>query len=131
MLAALLALSLQVTPAPAATPIASPPAAASPAPSGTPGGPAGELSVSPVTIEMNPAQQRVITVTGATAPLQATLDQKLVGVAVDPSGANVTLTANQATGSDLLHLVDANGARADVPIRVAFNAGTILPQATL
>lgn len=131
MLAALLALSLQVTPAPAATPIASPPAAASPAPSGTPGGPAGELSVSPGTIEMNPAQQRVITVTGATAPLQATLDQKLVGVAVDPSGANVTLTANQATGSDLLHLVDANGARADVPIRVAFNAGTILPQATL
>ena len=31
----------------------------------------------------------------------------------------------------MLHLVDANGASADLPIRVAFNAGTIVPQTTL
>ena len=45
--------------------------------------------------------------------------------------ATVTVTASQATGDDVLHLVDANGAQADVPIRVAFNAGTIVPQTTL
>lgn len=68
---------------------------------------------------------------GATAPLTATLDQRLVLVTVDPSGTSVTVTATQATGSDVLHLTDASGARADVPIRVAFNAGTIAPQAAL
>jgi len=46
-------------------------------------------------------------------------------------GTNVTITASQATGNDVLHIVDANGATADVTIRVAFNAGTIVPQATL
>jgi hypothetical protein len=123
-----------------ATPIASPtpmPAVASPAPmpaspaasptaSGAPG-----LSLSATSVALNPAQQKVVTVGGATAPLQATLDQHLVNVTVDPSGSSVTITATQATGNDVLHLIDANGARADLPIRVAFNAGTIVPQTTL
>lgn len=46
-------------------------------------------------------------------------------------GTSVTITATQAVGNDTLHLVDANGAQVDVPIRVAFNAGTIVPQTTL
>lgn len=91
----------------------------------------GTLTVNPASVALNPAQQQVVEIGGATAPLTATLDQKLVLVAVDPSGAAVTITATQATGSDVLHLADANGARADVPIRVAFNAGTIVPQSTL
>ncbi|MBV8116417.1 MAG: hypothetical protein JOZ01_00485 [Candidatus Eremiobacteraeota bacterium] len=82
-------------------------------------------------MNLNPAQQRIVTVTGAALPLTATLDQKLVTATVDPAGASVTITANQATGSDVLHLVDSNGARADIAIRVAFNAGTIVPQTTL
>lgn len=80
---------------------------------------------------MNPAQQRVVAVSGATAPVQATLDQKLVNVVVNPDGSSLTITATQATGDDTLHVVDAGGARADLPIRVAFNAGTIVPQSTL
>jgi hypothetical protein len=85
----------------------------------------------PAAIELNPAQQRIVQIGGAAAPVTATLDQKLVLVAVDPTGSQATITATQATGDDVLHLVDANGARADVTIRVAFNAGTIVPQATL
>lgn len=116
------------SPSPLATPNALPPTA-SPTPTPTPTGPA--LTVSPVTVDLNPAQQKVVAVVGATPPLQATLDQRLVNVTVDPTGGSVTVSATQATGNDTLHLVDANGARVDIPVRVAFNAGTIVPQTTL
>lgn len=68
---------------------------------------------------------------GATPPLQTTLDQRLVTASAAADGTSVTVTATQATGNDVLHLVDANGSQADVSIRVAFNAGTIVPQTTL
>ena len=42
--------------------------------------------------------------TGATPPLHATLEQKLVTVTADPNGASVTITATQATGNDVLHV---------------------------
>jgi hypothetical protein len=89
------------------------------------------LGVSATGVNLNPAQQGVVTISGATPPLQATLDQRMVSVSIAPDGSSVTITAMQATGSDVLHLVDANGARADVGIRVAFNAGTIVPQTAL
>ncbi len=68
---------------------------------------------------------------GAQPPLQATLERPLVNVSVSADGTSVTITATQATGSATLQLIDADGARADLPIRVAFNAGTIVPQTTL
>lgn len=114
-------------PAPTATP--SPIPSAGTVPSPTPSGPV--LTVSTNSVNLNPVQERTISVSGASPPLAATLDKKLVSVAVDSSSTSVTLTATQAIGSDVLHLVDANGARADVAVRVAFNAGTIVPQATL
>ncbi len=93
--------------------------------------PAPALGVSATSVTLNPAQQQVVTVTGAVAPLQATLDQRIVGASVSPDASSVTITATQATGNDVLHLVDANGAQATISVRVAFNAGTILPQTTL
>ncbi len=93
--------------------------------------PAPGLAVSASSVSLNPAQQQVLTVTGAAPPLQATLDQRLVNVGISPDGASVTITATQATGNDVLHLSDANGAKADIAIRVAFNAGTIVPQVSL
>ncbi len=89
------------------------------------------VSVSPATLNLNPAQQQTIAVTGAAPPLQTTLDRKLVDVSSAADGGSVTVTASQATGSDVLHITDANGASADVTIRVAFNAGTIVPQTVL
>lgn len=91
----------------------------------------GALALSASRLDLNPAQQQIVTVTGAAPPLQATLGQKLVNVGVSADGTSVTVTATQATGSDVLHVVDANGASADLPIRVAFNAGTVVPQTTL
>lgn len=80
---------------------------------------------------MNPAQQQTIVVSGAVAPLSATLQQHLVTASVNASGTLISVTATQATGNDVLHLADAAGDTADVPIRVAFNAGTIVPQLAL
>jgi hypothetical protein len=91
----------------------------------------GALSLSATSLNLNPAQQQTITVSGAAAPLQATLDRKLVTVGVSPDATTVTVTATQATGADVLHLVDANGSQTDVTIRVAFNAGTIVPNTSL
>jgi hypothetical protein len=107
----LVTLLAQVTPTPSASPAA--------------------LTVSPTAVNLNPAQQQIVTVTGATPPLQLTLDRKLVVVTADPNGTSLTIAATQQTGSDVLHVSDANGASADIAIRVAFNAGTIVPQTTL
>lgn len=119
---------------PLATPSAEPTATPSagplgPSPSPTPSGP--QLTLSTTNLELNPAQQQTILVSGASPPLQATLDAKLVTVSVSDDATRVTITATQKTGSDTLHLVDANGAQANLPIRVAFNAGTIPATATL
>jgi hypothetical protein len=120
------------TPTPAPDEVTeSPSPSPSPGPSATPTPSGPRLTVSPVNVEMNPAQQSTILVSGGSPPLTATLDAKLVQVAVNDNATGVTLTATQKTGSDVLHLVDANGARADIPIRVAFNAGTIAPTVTL
>jgi hypothetical protein len=100
------------------------------APSATPSA-AAALTLSETTVDLNPAQQRIISINGATAPMTATAEHKLVSVTVDSSATSVTVTATQATGADVIHLVDANGASADIAVRVAFNAGTIVPQATL
>jgi hypothetical protein len=91
----------------------------------------GSLSLSASKLALNPAQQQIVTIAGVTPPLQASLDQKLVTLSVGSDGTSVTVTATQATGNDVLHLVDAAGNRADLPIQVAFNAGTIVPQTTL
>ena len=93
--------------------------------------PSAGLSLSANSVNLNPAQQQVVTVAGAAPPLQLTLDRRLVTVEANPDGTSLTIAASQATGSDVLHVTDANGAGADIAIRVAFNAGTIVPQTTL
>ena len=89
------------------------------------------LALSTATVNLNPAQQQTVAVTGATPPLQIVLDRKLVTATADPNGTALTIVAAQATGSATLHVIDAAGATADIAIRVAFNAGTIVGQTTL
>ncbi len=112
--------SATASPAPSASPVATPSAPAVPA-----------LIASPASLDLHPAQQGLITVTNATGDLSASLDHALAGISIDQTARTVTLTATGQTGSDVLHLLDASGARVDVPIRVAFDAGTVAPQATL
>src|SRR5271165_3933881 len=46
------------------------------------------LTVSPQSVNLNPAGQQAVTVTGATAPLTVTLDGRLVAAAGDASDGN-------------------------------------------
>ena len=92
---------------------------------------AAALIVSPQSVNLNPAQQQIVSVTGAAAPLTVTLDNKLVSAVAASDGTNVTFTASQARGDDVAHVVDAAGASVDIPIRVAFDAGTIVAATTL
>ncbi len=117
-----------VTPAAPASPAASPFPQTSPSPAFTPA--SGTLGVQPASVSLSPAQQQIITVTGANAPLQATTDRKLVILAVDQSALTVTVTATQATGNDTIHVI-SGASRIDVPVRVAFAAGTVEKTATL
>ncbi|HTU82169.1 MAG TPA: hypothetical protein VMF61_08575 [Candidatus Acidoferrales bacterium] len=118
-------------PSEAPAPAASPSPTASPAPGISPTPPGPHLTLSVQTLQLNPAQQQTVLVSGASPPLSVTSEQKLVTASADPDATSVTIAATQATGSDVVHLVDANGATADISVRVAFDAGTISPQATL
>lgn len=89
---------------------------------------AAALAVTPAAVALNPAQQATLAVAGASGPVTATLDRNLVSVTTLPDGRHLVVTATQATGSDVLHVADAAGDTANVPVRVAFNAGTIVPQ---
>ncbi len=137
MLAAIVAIVAQVTPLPSPPVLVTPAAPASPAASASPQAspspspiPSGALSAEPASIALSPAQQRVVTVSGAIAPLAATSDRKLVMLAVDQSASTVTVTATQATGNDTIHITSGTN-QIDVPVRVAFAAGTVQKTATL
>ncbi|MEO9263045.1 MAG: hypothetical protein ABI282_03060, partial [Candidatus Baltobacteraceae bacterium] len=68
---------------------------------------------------------------GAAAPIMGALDRRLVTFSIDQTAGTITVTATQATGTDTLHISDARGATVDVPIRVAFRAGTVVAATTL
>ncbi len=80
---------------------------------------------------MNPAQQETIQIVNAVPPVTATLQQHLVTASVNAMGTSVTVIATQSTGNDTLKLEDASGRSVEVPVRVAFNAGTIPTQLSL
>lgn len=117
---ALFAAAMVALPAGAPTP--------SPAPTATA---AGQLSVSPTNLALNPAQQRIISVNSATGTISTRLDANLVRISVDQAARTITVTATSQTGSDVVHVSDESGAEVDVPVRVALNAGTISKAATL
>ena len=103
----------------------------SPSPSPSPTGSLSPISASPVSVAMTPAQQQVIKISGAVSPIAASSDRRLVSYLVDQTAQTITVTATQATGSDTLHVSDSRGAQVDVPLRVAFYAGTVAKTATL
>ncbi|HEV7179191.1 MAG TPA: hypothetical protein VGN11_04935 [Candidatus Baltobacteraceae bacterium] len=121
---------LLVSPAPTPSASASPlPQTSAPVPveTATP----APFTVVPASIALSPAQQQTLALSGAAAPLAVTSDRKLVQVTVNQTTLAVTVTATQATGTDVLHIADARGANVDVPVRVAFPAGTVVKTTTL
>lgn len=118
---------MQVPPAaaspPSPTPVPAPSATASPA--------APRLVARPAFVNLNPEMAAAVRILGANGAITASLDKRIVRVSVDERSDTVVLTAGGQTGSAILHVTDAVGAAVDVPVRVAFNAGTFAPSITL
>jgi hypothetical protein len=72
-----------------------------------------------------------LTVGSAISPITATVsDASIAAVAVDQNARRVTVTGN-APGTAVVTVSDARGVRRDVPVRVAYYAGTIAGRVTL
>ncbi|HEY8314543.1 MAG TPA: hypothetical protein VIG51_10265 [Candidatus Baltobacteraceae bacterium] len=118
-------LPLLVTPAP------SPPPTALPSPSPAP----GTLQASPLQANLYPSGLQkppvVIAITNASGEIAATLDAQIATVQIDQLAHTVALQGTLATGRATLHITDAGGASVDIPVRNAYDAGTIVPSTTL
>lgn len=82
------------------------------------------LTVSPTSLALNPGQQRTVTVANATGPIIATIQPAIAQVTVEQATRIISLLAQNQTGTAILHVVDSTGAAADIPVKIAFNAGT-------
>jgi hypothetical protein len=89
------------------------------------------LTATPVSIALRPAQQATVNVAGVMGALSATLERRIAAVRVDQTSGTITVTATGQSGTDTLHIADARGDTLDVPVRVAPDAGTIVPGAVL
>ncbi|MDQ2872801.1 MAG: hypothetical protein M3R35_06700, partial [Candidatus Eremiobacteraeota bacterium] len=118
MLALVFALS-QVTPAPLVS--------SSPSPSPSPLPSPGILVVTPALANLHPygLQQPavVLSITGASGDVTATLDTSVATVEIDQTAHTITLQGTQQTGRATLHVTDSTGVSADVPVRNAYDAG--------
>jgi len=118
---ALLALTAQVpTPVPSAQPTAEPTVS----PTATPATP-GTLVATPASVAMPPNGAARVTIAGATGALAVTVAQNLVTADVDPAAPVIRIFASDKTGTDTVHVVDADGASLDIPVRVAPYGGIL------
>ncbi|MHB8145116.1 MAG: hypothetical protein ACYDEW_05705 [Vulcanimicrobiaceae bacterium] len=76
-------------------------------------------------LDMHPAQQATVLISGAVGPLTATLDRRIVTIAIDQAAQTIFVTAEGQTGRATLDVTDTTGASVEIPVRVAFDAGTV------
>ncbi len=114
------------TPVTSATP--SPTSTPSPTPSPTPTPTPPPIVVSPAAAQAPIGVPSQITVSSAVAPITATAQNpSLVDVTVNAAAQSVTLLG-KIPGSTVVTIADARGMTANVPVTVAYQAGTIPTQ---
>ncbi|HEY8298184.1 MAG TPA: hypothetical protein VIG32_09200 [Candidatus Baltobacteraceae bacterium] len=111
------------------------PAQASPSPAPSPLASPSVLIAQPALANLHPAGLRqppvVVAISNATGALSATLDAAVATANVDQTNHTITLQGTQQTGRATLHVSDAAGAAIDLPVRNAYDAGTIASSVTL
>lgn len=123
----------QATPAPSATPtpIPSVTASATPTPTPSPSPTPPPITVSPEAAQAPVGEERDVTVGSAISPINAVAkDPSVVDVAVDQARQVVMLTG-KTPGTTVVTISDARGLTKDVPVTVAYEAGTIPPSLDL
>ena len=127
----ILALALQVTPPPSPPPLTTP--APSPsatvAPSASPT--TGAILATPAGVNVHPSQSQTVTLSNTTGAISAQSDSPIVTVAVDQQARTVTVSASTQTGHGNISVRDASGASIQIPVKVAFDAGTVPAAMTL
>ncbi|MBV8344878.1 MAG: pilus assembly protein N-terminal domain-containing protein [Candidatus Eremiobacteraeota bacterium] len=132
--AALLAADPLSSPSP--TPSASPnpsggPSFAPPAPAGSPAATPPPLSIAPAAATVGVGSAVNVTVGSAISPIAATVrDPSIAAASVDQASQRVVIVG-KAPGVTSVHVTDARNISADVPVRVAFYAGSIAGRVTL
>lgn len=126
-------------PSPSPSPSSAQPAPSAPAtpvtaPGASPTSPSGIATPTPAPISVTPANAEVpvghnfdITVGSAITPLTATVqDPSIANVTVNQSTQRVTIFG-KVPGVTVVTIADWRGLRRDVPVRVAYYAGTVAP----
>ena len=148
---ALVAATQAQTPSPSPSPSPSPPLQASAAPSAPPGAaPTGApvlestaapaasptptappITVTPASVEVPVGSTQAVNVGSVLGPIAATIhDPAVAGVTVDQSTQTVAVTGKTPGATDVT-ISDSRGLTRDVPVRVAYYAGTVSPQITV
>ncbi|HEY2476602.1 MAG TPA: pilus assembly protein N-terminal domain-containing protein [Candidatus Cybelea sp.] len=114
------------SPAPSPRPLASP----SPATSATPASPGPAATQPPITIEPAAAEVPVgsavnVIVGSALSPITVTVADPAIATATIDQSSQRLVIVGKTPGATTVTLVDARHVRRDVPVRVAFFAGTI------
>jgi hypothetical protein len=140
VLAALYAATSAQTPPPAASPSPSPASSASPAAASAAPSPAASIGPTPTPppILVNPESASVpvghpvdLTIGSAISPIAASVaDPSIASISIDQSAQRVTIVG-KAPGATVVTVSDARGVRRDVPVRVAYYAGTIAERITV
>jgi Pilus formation protein N terminal region len=121
--AALYAVTPAQTPSPSPSP--SPTPAANPVPTAAPSPTPPPIVVTPATASVPVGAPVDLTVGSAISPIAAVVrDPSIAAIAVDQSSQRVTITG-KAPGATIVTVSDARGLRCDVPVRVAYYAGSI------
>lgn len=118
-------------PSPALSPSAAPSAAATINPSPGPGATPPPIVVTPAAASVPVGSPVDLTVGSAISPLTATIsDPSIAAVYIDQNAQRVTVTG-KAPGTAVVTIGDSRGLRRDVPIRVAYYAGSIAGRVSL
>jgi Pilus formation protein N terminal region len=111
------------TPAPAGTLEISPGATPSPSPTPSPTPP--PIFAVPPAASVEPGRNVLVRINGAAGTILAvSADEKIATVVADQNQRALYITG-QAVGSTTITVTDARGVTRDVPVRVAYSAGTI------
>ena len=117
------------SPSATATPAGSPSPTASPSPAATATQP--PIVVSPAAAEVPVGSERVVQVGSVLGTITAAAaDPTLVGVRVDQVALSVTLTG-KAPGTTVVTVTDQRGMTANIPVRVAYKAGSVAASASI
>ncbi len=113
------------SPGASASPAASPAAGASPAPTAPP------ISVTPASAAVAVGGTQRIQVESVLGPIAATVhDPAIADAFVDQTTQSVNLSG-KTPGTTVVTISDARGLTRDVPVRVAYTAGTVAPRISL